>query len=324
MKLLIISQKMAKNDLILGFFHHWVEEFSKYFEKITVICLEESEHNLPENVKVFSLGKEKDNLQFTIYNLQSIFNSKIFKRIKYLFRFYKYIWLERKSYDAVFVHMNQEYVLLAWDFWKLWGKKIYLWRNHAKGSFLTRLAVFVSDKVFCTSPSSYTARFKKTKLMPVGIDTDFFKPDSSVPKIPNSILFLGRVSPVKRVLEFVEWFNVQDTKFTATVAGSSLPQDRGYENLVRSRASGRIKFINSVTQEQALELYRVHEIYVNKTLKGSFDKTIFEAAACGMKIKVDNEDLKNVESKNPEELRNFVIKNHSLNLLTKKLTQEIV
>ena len=132
MKLLIITQTVDKNDPILGFFHRWIGEFAKNFEKVTVICLEMGEHHLPKNVKVLSLGKEAGRSKF-----------------QYLFKFYKYILQERKNYDAVFVHMNQEYVLLGWKFWKLWDKKIFLWRNHAKGNLFTRLAVLLSDKVFC-------------------------------------------------------------------------------------------------------------------------------------------------------------------------------
>ena len=295
MRLLIITQKVDKNDSILGFFHRWIEEFAKNFEKVIIICLEMGEYNLPKNVQVLSLGKETHR-----------------SNVQYIVHFYKYIWRERKNYDAVFVHMNQEYVLLGWKFWKLWCKRIYLWRNHAKGNLFTRLAVLFSDKVFCTSPQSYAARFKKTKLMPVGIDTDFFKPDPSVPKKPNSILFLGRIAPVKKVFEFVEWFNKLDGKFIATVAGSALPCDKDYERLVQSRASDRIRFVGAVTQEQALKLYQSHETYVNFTPAGSMDKTILEAAACGMKLEVRNPDLKK-----------FKIKDHSLQLLLKKIKMEI-
>ncbi|MBI2637642.1 MAG: glycosyltransferase [Candidatus Sungbacteria bacterium] len=284
---------MDKNDPVLGFFHRWVEEFNKCFEKITVICLEQGEYNLPN--KILSLGKEKKVSKFT-----------------YLINFYKYIWQERNNYDAIFVHMNQEYVLLGWKFWKLWGKKIYLWRNHAKGDLLTALAVWLSHKVFYTSPSSFTAGFKKAIQMPVGIDTDFFKPDLDIARVPNSILFLGRISPVKKVLEFVEWFNTLDNKFVATVAGSALSKDKNYEELVQSRASDRIKFIGAVDQEQALKLYQSHEIYVNKTPAGSYDKTIFEAAACGMKLKVDNPDAQNIK-----------VENHSLDKLMEKLKKEL-
>ena len=303
MRLLILTQKVDRQDSVLGFFHKWLEEFAERFERLTVICLEKGSFSLPENVKVLSLGKEDDAM---------IYHSVILKKFLYIIRFHKYIWQERENYDAVFVHMNQEYVILAGDLWRLLGKKIYLWRNHKEGNFLTRYAVWLSDKVFYTSSSSFTAKFKKAVKMPVGVDTNFFKPDPSVERIPNSILFLGRISPVKKVLEFVEWFETLDQKFTATVAGEALPRDRAYEELVKKKASPRIKFIGPVTQEEALKLYQTHEIYVNKTPAGSFDKTIVEAAACGMKLMVDNPDAKDL---NPEE--------HSLNKLMEKLTLEL-
>ena len=58
MRLLICTQAIDKNDPILGFFHRWVIEFAKHFEHISVICLREGTHTLPENVSVYSLGKE--------------------------------------------------------------------------------------------------------------------------------------------------------------------------------------------------------------------------------------------------------------------------
>lgn len=299
MKLLIVTQKVDENDPVLGFFHRWLEEFAKRYEKIVVICLEKGKYHLSGNVKVLSLGKEEGRL-----------------KAEYISRFYKYIWQERKNYDAVFVHMNQEYVLLGWKFWILWGKKIFLWRNHAKGSLWTRIAVLLSNKVFCTSPQSYTAKFKKTQVMPVGIDTDFFRPNSKVARMPNSVLFLGRIAPVKKVLEFIEWLKNQNFEI-ATIAGSALPRDAQYEKEVRNKVfqyglEDKIKFIGSVTQEVARKLYQTHETYVNFTPAGSMDKTIVEAAACGMKLEVRNPDLKD-----------FKVEDHSLKLLMTRLVDEM-
>ena len=292
MKLLIVTQKVDKNDPVLGFFHRWIEEFAKNFERVAVICLEKGEFNLP-GVKVLSLGKEER-----------------VSRLIYLFRFYKYIWSERKNYDVVFVHMNQEYVLLGWKFWKLWGKKIFLWRNHAKGNILTRLAVLLSNKVFCTSPSSYTARFKKTKLMPVGVDTEFFKPNPNIIREKDSVLLLGRISPVKKVLEFINW--VKDKDYKATIAGPILKEDKEYGKLILQSLAPRIKYIGPVNQGEARRLYQTHEIYANFTPAGSMDKTIIEAAACGCRLEVRNPDLKD-----------FRVEGHSLQLLMEKIKMEI-
>jgi len=340
MRLLIVTQKVDKNDPILGFFHRWIEEFAKNCDSIIVICLEMGEYSLPENVRVLSLGKERNNFQF-----------KIFKRIKYVFIFYHLVFTLRKQYDSVFVHMNQEYILLAGDIWRLLGKKVYLWRNHAKGGMLTRIAVMMSSKVFYTSPQSFTAQFAKSVMMPVGIDTDFFKPDPSVEKIPNSILFLGRIAPVKNVLEFVEAINVlskQGNDFKVTIAGSALPKDKEYEKQVHDKVEeyglgDKVDFVGAVTQDGALDLYRRHEIYVNLTPSGSMDKTIFEAMSCGLIPVVSNEDLmlsineelitgqdvsKSIEyafeHKVDLDFRNYVVNNHGLGELVNRLKQEIV
>ncbi len=307
MKILICTQVVDKNDTVLGFFHRWVEEFSKKFEKVTVVCLKKGLFSLPSNVEVLSLGKEDKRSQ-----------------IVYIFRFLKYVWYKRDNYDSVFVHMNQEYVLIGGWLWKILGKKVFMWRNHPNGNLLTRVAVMFADKVFCTSPKSFTAKFKKTQLMPVGIDTDFFNPDSAVYRTPNSVLFLGRISPIKKVLEFVEWFNTLDNNFLATIVGEPLHQDAGYYEEVKRRANNRIMFQGAVNQNGALKLYQSHEVYVNKTPDGSFDKTIMEAAACETKVLVDNTDLKFMETMTGEELREFVVQNHNLKLLMDKLEKEII
>ena len=159
-KLLILTQKVDKNDPILGFFHRWIEEFAKYCEKITVICLQKGEYNLPENVKVLSLGKEEISQKLKVYKVKS--------KLLFIFNFYKYIWHERKNYDTIFVHMNQEYVLLGGIFWKLFGKKIYMWRNHAKGGWLTRLAIFFQTKYFALRRNLSLQDLKKQKLCLLG------------------------------------------------------------------------------------------------------------------------------------------------------------
>lgn len=284
MRLLILTQKVDINDPILGFFHRWIEEFVKHCERMTVIALGVGEYDLPKNVNVFTLGKEQG-----------------VSRFRYVYNFYRLIWRERKNYDAVFVHMNQEYVLLGGLLWKLLGKKVTMWRNHAKGSLATRAAVLFSDKVFCTSPHSFTAQFRKTKIMPVGVDTNFFKADSSVSKKLNSILFLGRISSVKNVHIFVEALKDlrdKEIKFSATIAGGpSSKEDIEYETMIRDKVTEyglekQVLFVGAVSQFEALRLYREHALYVNLTPSGSMDKTIFEAMACESLVLVYNDSLK--------------------------------
>jgi len=271
MKLLIYTQKVDIHDPILGFFHRWIEEFSKNYDIVTVICLEKGQYNLPTNVSVVSLGKENGR-----------------SRLKYIFRFYYYCFSLRRDYDAVLVHMNQEYIILGGIFWIIMAKRIMFWRNHREGGWLTRIAVLFSNRVYCTSPYAYVAYYKKTKLMPVGIDTDFFKPSTYIYKKPYSLLFLGRISRVKNVNLFIEAVKILREKkidISVTIVGDAFPKDKDYFNEIKKLISNYnlmsiIDLKSAVTNMDTLRFYQSHTLYVNLTPKGSQDKTVFESMAC--------------------------------------------
>ena len=313
MKLLILTQKIDRTDPILGFFHRWVEEFAKHCKSVTIICLQEGEHNLPQNVRVLSLGKGKVKSQ----------KSKVkgLEKLKYVFNFYKHIWRERKNYDTVFVHMNQEYVLLGGLLWKLLGEKVMMWRNHLKGDWMTRLAVFFSDRVFCTSEYSYTARYKKTSIMPVGIDTDLFRRDETITRTPNSILFLGRISPVKNLDVFVRALELLDKKgvnFVGNIYGDPLEIGNAYYEEIKKLAQkledkGKIIFHAAVPNHKTPKVYNQNEIFVNLTESGSFDKTILEASACECLVIVSNQSLKDMLSEQ------FLFRDRNASELAEKL-----
>jgi glycosyltransferase involved in cell wall biosynthesis len=289
MRLLIITQKVDINDDILGFFHRWLEKFAQRFKKITVICLQKGEYSLPANVKVLSLGKEK-----------YLHHSYIIRRLVLLLRFYKSIWQERKNYDSVFVHMNQEYILLSGLFWSILRKKIYMWRNHHAGNILTDVAGFFCQKVFCTSKYSYTAKYKKTILMPVGIDTNFFKKGNSSKRKNNSILFLARMSPVKKphlVIEALRQIRDKEISFTADFFGNPLAKDIPYlesikEKIKDYRLYDLVNFKKGVPYRETPHIYNNHEIFVNPSPSGMYDKTIFEAMACESLVLTSNLNLR--------------------------------
>jgi len=345
MKLLILTQKVDKEDPILGFFHNWILELSKIFETVSVICLEKGRYDLPQNVKIYSLGKESSD-----------------SKVKYVKNFFNLILSLHKDYNVVFVHMNQEYVLLGGFIWKILRKKVYFWRNHVHGNLLTRIAVGLSNKVFCTSRQSFTAQFKKTILMPVGIDTNLFEVDSSQQLISRKrkILFLGRMSPIKKPVLLIESLSILKDKkvdFNCDFYGDPLPGGEDYYSSLKTKArefnlADKINFYKGVPNYETPKIYREHDIFVNLTPEGSFDKTILEAAACGCLLVVTNQSLggeidekiivkketptdiaerinfwlkTDREEKNraSEKLQKYVLEKHSLNALIEKFFKEI-
>lgn len=352
MKLLLITQKVDKNDDLLGFVHGWIGELAKKYEKLTVICLFCGAYDLPQNVRVLSLGKEKTrNFQFSIFTFQ------FFRKVRYAIKFYEHILRERKNYDRVFVHMNQEYILLGGIFWKLMGKKIYFWRNHPNGNFLTDIAAWLSDKIFCVSGRSYTAKFKKTVLMPAGIDAELFH-NLQRANNSDSILFFGRISPVKKIeilLKALEVLKKENIDFSCSIVGNAPERDKGYYDsllLEAKNAELKISWQLGVPYSEAPKIFNQAGIFVNLTSSGSFDKTTLEAMACERLCLVSNrsyegkikselifgensasdlaEKLKWALSLSEQqrdeigkELRRFAQGEHSLESLIEKLAEEI-
>jgi glycosyltransferase involved in cell wall biosynthesis len=347
-RLLILTQKIDKEDPILGFFHNWVKHLASSAPFITVICLELGDYDLPANVKVLSLGKEAGK------------GSKL----KYALRFYKHAWLERTNYDVVFVHMNQEYVLLGGLMWKMLGKKIAMWRNHRHGNFLTRIAGALSKRVYSTSPHSFTARWGKTKLMPAGIDTDAFRPAIDSKRIENSILFAARISPVKRpdlLLKAADALWTEGVNFRLSIVGDAPKgQEEYYADLRKAAAILEMEnvaaFYDGVSQDHMPELFGSHEVFVNLTETGSFDKTVLEAMACECLPVISNisfrsllpteyreflffkeGDVQDLEAKLREtlalpqskrvavgaEMREIVVEKHSLDRLVRELLSDL-
>lgn len=284
MKLLICTQVIDKNDPVLGFFHRWIEEFADKCEQIVVVCLKEGEHSLPQNVQILSLGKEKRR-----------------SRAQYIRRFYSHIVRERNNYDAVLVHMNQEYMLLGGLLWRLWGKRIALWRNHKMGSVLTWISCKLAHVVCHTSPSAYVASYRNAVRMPIGIDIEQFMPGTSE---PHSVLFLGRFDPVKKpelFLEAMEQLEKEGVALRANIYGDPTAGNEKYAQKIKERFKKlrNVSFHSSVGSDDTSSIYSAHSIYVNLTPPGSFDKTMGEAMASGCVVVAANDAVRRVI---PEEL----------------------
>jgi len=339
MKLLVLTQKVDSDDGVLGFFHNWIEKMANNFEKIEVICLQLGAHALPSNVKIRTLGKE---------------TSK--SRIKYVFRFYKYIWQDRQDYDAVLVHMNKEYVVLGGFFWWLMGKKIVLWYNHEQGGIISLSAYFWANKILYTSPYSFFAKFKKSEQMPAGIDTEKFLRLPEIEKNKNLVLYLGRIAPIKNVDILIDAVSLCDKAgkdFFLDIVGEAKDSDIVYFEKIKEQCANllkksKVRFFSGVPNTQTPKIYNQHQVYINLTNSGSLDKTILEAMACETIVLVSNQSLKGAlsdvclfkegdsvdlsrkiitildcsESKKIEigkSMRQFVVDKHNLNLLMDRL-----
>lgn len=353
MRLLIITQKVDKNDQLLGFFIDWIKKFAEKFEKVTVLCLEKGEFSLPENVKVISLGKDHGA-----------------GKLEQLFNFYFSIFSLRGEYDAVFVHMNPIWVVLSGLVWRLMSKKIFLWYTSGGITAKLKWAEKLANVIFTASKESFRLPSKKMIVTGHGIETDIFKPNSKLDsdsrlrmgtfdeKTRNSklsLLSVGRIAPVKNyaiLIDAAKTLKDGGIDFQITMVGEApLEEDKKYEESLKSKVKSlglenNFNFVGKVNHKDLSKYYQNNDIFIHLSKTGSLDKTILEAMACGMKVLSSNDSARSFlptellfNESNPLELadkivalkdkptdlalREYVIKNHNLEILIEKISQII-
>lgn len=280
MKLLLITQKVDRDDSVLGFVHGWIVALAPRFASIVVICLEEGIHALPGNVRVFSLGKKRSVIGYR--------SSVIWQKLVYASRFFRLLWRLRNDYDCVFVHMNPEYVVLMGWLWRATGKRVVLWYNHIYGGVIARVAGIFAHRICFVSLFSFFSTWQKAVQMPAGIDADLFIPSVIAP--PRTVLSLGRISPVKNLEVLIDAARLlfdRGVQFQFSICGDPTVVDQAYYGQLRKRAQelvdrGVVHFYSGVPHGATLALYHRARVFVNCTNSGSLDKTTLEAMACGV------------------------------------------
>jgi len=281
MKLLIATQTVDKDDNILGFFHDWIEEFAKHAERVHVICLFEGKHELPENVRVHSLGKERGNTRWD-----------------YLRLFYTYVWRLRGEYDSVFVHMNQIYVILGGLLWRIWKKKIGLWYTHKQVTLSLRIATFLTNIVFTASEESFRIRSKKKKVVGHGINADLFSCSMGSLHDPIRILHMGRITPIKNCDTLITMVsvlgNAYGRKVHLTFAGAPVTNDdKNYLADLRIQVGelglqSAVFFVGAPIFTDVPSVFCDADIVVNAAPTGGVDKAPLSAILSKRPVVVSN------------------------------------
>ena len=278
MKLLICTQVVDRNDPVLGFFVRWIEEFKKHSE-VEVISLKD----LGSGGKTGRAG-----------------------------RLLRLAW--GGEYDAVFVHMNPEYLVVAGWLWRLRGKKTGLWYTHKSVDLKLRIAERFADVIFTASKESFRLPSSKVRVMGHGIDTDFFTPDPDVAR-GNSTLSVGRLMPSKRH-DLAIRAAARDGRELRIAGGG--PERKNLELLARELGAA-VHFLGALTQLQLRDEYRKAAYLIHTSETGSLDKVVLEALACGCPVKTNDPALKHLEQATPA----YVREHHSLAKLIPAILKEI-
>lgn len=286
MKLLIITQVVDKNHPILGFFHRWIEEFAVHCETVSVICLQAGDYSFPENVKVYTLGKEEGK-----------------GRLTNLCRFYKYIWTLRHEYDQVFVHMNQQYVILGAPLWRTLKKKVGLWYAHGAVSTSLKLSLKLSNFVFTSTKEGLRIDSPKRIIVGQGIDFEIFK---SIQKEDNAVLQLitvGRISQSKNIETLLRTCSLLKEKqifFRFKIVGvpttdnEALYAKEMYQLTEQLNLQNEVEWIGPVSNHDLPKLLQQSDVFIHDGSTNSLDKALVEAVLCGCVVLSSNPSYKSL------------------------------
>lgn len=275
MNILIITQIVDEKDPVLGFFCDWLSRFAKRYTKVTVITLSVGSYTLPQNVEVFSLGKNEGK-----------------GRLTYLARFFSLIIKKRGEYDLVFVHMNPIYVVLAGWYWRLLGKPIFLWYTHRQIDIKLRLATLCVSRVFTASPEGFQLKTHKRVVLGHGINPLRFVCAEKRNNFSgeHSILHVGRITPIKNIsvlLEALMLLRARGVVARVTLVGPAstkveVEEKKNLQKYIEKNSlEKQVTFVGPVSFGQLPSFFCAHEVSVNLAPTGGMDKAVLESLFCG-------------------------------------------
>jgi glycosyltransferase involved in cell wall biosynthesis len=288
MRLLLFNLATDADDPVLGFTTRWIGALAKRVEIIHVITMRTGRFEVPDNVRVYSVGKEKG---YSKPRRLVEFN-KILTRL-----------LREDRIDVCFSHMMPLFTVLAAPLLKWRHVPIVTWYAHPHLTWMLRLAHSFSTHMVTSLATAYPYKTDKLIVTGQGIDTELFTADSgSRPDEPPMILCVGRLSPVKdhpTLLKAVWLLQQRSTKRFSVViiGGPGSMRDGSYvatlQNQTRELGLEKIVQFEPAAPITSLpEWYRRCTFYVNLTPTGFGDKVALEAMACGKPSLAANEGFK--------------------------------
>ncbi len=287
LNVLVFTQKVDINDDVLAAFYYWWEGLARRVNQLKIVCLFEGEHYLPDNVKVFSLGKEDAP-----------------SKMKYIWRVYKYFWPLRKTTDVIFVHMNEVYIFLLWPLAKLYKIPIVFWKAHGGKLPHIKKAIFMSDKIVTSGDKTFEYDTPKKVIIGQGVNVGLFQSSqnaaSAVGDSEFKVLAVGRPSIVKHYDVLVEAANIlinqqgrRDIFFK--IVGNSQNEKEAKHQKVLERKIQEYNLGDYVIMAPGVSFSQIRQEYekcsclVNLTDPASLEKVVLEAMAMEKPIITSNE-----------------------------------
>ena len=123
--------------------------------------------------------------------------------------------------------------------------------------------------------------------MPIGVDSDLYRPTPRVAKIPGRILAMASADvPLKGLAPLLDAMAMLRQSRDAEMVVVSKPRHRSDTpaHLARLGLGGSVRFVNGVDETALLKLYSEAEVAVIPSLYEGFSLPAIQAMACGVPV----------------------------------------
>ena len=286
MRLMIVNYSMDEDSNVLAWQASVVRELAKHCEKVVVLTEQIGRFTPPENVTIHLIPRRP-------WGIPKILGSRL------LMNFTVSRLVREHQIDACFIHMAMEWTYRLFPTLKLHRIPILLWYAHGTVTNRLRLAHACANKVITSTPEGFRLPSKKKIVIGQGINTDLFNiPVHATER--NDILYVGRISPRKRVNLLVKAMAslkeiTPELPIRLKVIGPTLSEvDRTYldeirTDIRRSNLTDVVEILGDMPQQEIVAHYKSAFLHLNVSQTGSMDKTVMEALACGCPVLTSNE-----------------------------------
>jgi glycosyltransferase involved in cell wall biosynthesis len=277
-KLLLINFAMDPNSPVLAWQHSVARQLAARCERLVVLTERTADLELPANVEVHRVPR----ILTTPLRLLGV---------RWLMNVPVWWWCARERFDAVFVHMNADWVYRLAPCWQRFRLPVLLWYAHGTVTSRLHRSLKHAACIVTSTPGGFRIPSPKVRIIGQGIDTHLFHPPT-VPCDSATIVAVGRVSRRKSVdlmVETLAWLKatMPQHPFRLRIVGPTLTRDDvAYLAELRALVAVRnltpwVSFDGPMPMSQLPEVYGSAFVHLNLSETGSMDKAILESLACG-------------------------------------------
>ncbi len=282
MRVLFITQIVDRADDNLGAVHGWIAALAREVESVHAIALRTGVVDLPSNVHVYSLGKDRGKGKLS--QLQTFY--AVAGKLAL-----------RRQIDVFFPHMVPRYAVLAAPLRLLFGIPTVMWYAHNSADLKLKMGNLFTDRFVTVTRDSFPLDGQKCEVVGHGIDTDLFHPRQERMDRDSDrtvrFLSLGRISPRKELDTLVsaadllvnQWGH-RNVEFV--IAGAPLaPDDHSYQDRLKARVrdlelEAFFRFTGGIPHSGTVEQLQACDYFVNMHVEGGLGKAVLEAMSCGL------------------------------------------